>query len=130
MLLLRTKMSPSRRRLDISPNTLRRPIAERQPFPPEPKVRRLTAGGKWISNLRFRNALFNPVYGQGMSGRPGGAITPPAARMRKNDPLAGLALAFFDAACGLIETPWAVAASAAAAGHAEAVDRGRGARFL
>ena len=54
---------------------------------------------------------FNPVYGQGMSVAAQEALLlQRLLRSREDDPLAGLAPAFFAEASGLIETPWTSAA--------------------
>ena len=56
---------------------------------------------------------FNPIYGQGMSVAAQEACLLHAllrGRVEENDPLAGLAPAFFAEAAKLVETPWALAA--------------------
>ena len=65
--------------------------------------------------LPFGDALcrFNPIYGQGMSVAAQEACLLHAllrGRVEENDPLAGLAPAFFAEAARLVETPWALAA--------------------
>jgi 2-polyprenyl-6-methoxyphenol hydroxylase-like FAD-dependent oxidoreductase len=63
--------------------------------------------------LPFGDAIcrFNPVYGQGMSvAALEGLLLRRILGSRGDDPLDGLALAFFGGACGVIETPWMQAA--------------------
>ena len=67
----------------------------------------------WVASVWRCICRFNPVYGQGMSvAAQEACLLSELLRRRaeEDDPLAGLASAFFAEAARLIETPWALAA--------------------